>query len=330
MDYFFACAHEQFPPDDLLKQAVEAEKAGFDGIECSDHFQPWWEPGESGHAWVWLGAVGQATKRIPIGTGVTAPIYRHNPAVVAQAFMTLEAMFPGRAFVGIGSGESLNESPCGMDWPSVGEQIERMEEALEIINALFACAHVDHEGKYFKTKRAYLHTRAERRPPIYVSAFGPKAAAVAGRLGDGLWTLADPERAPDIVDAYRGAAEDAGREPGEVLLQTSFSWAADDDAALEGVRPWKGSQPQVFYKDDWHRPKEMYEEGERQVSDEEFKESAIISSDPGEHAERIREVEKLGASIVVLANNSGADPHAAIEVYANDVLPALRGAPVPG
>ena len=135
---------------------------------------------------------------------------------------------------------------------------------------------------------------------------------------------------PDILDAYRGAAEDAGREPGEVLLQTSFSWAADDDAALEGVRPWKGSQPQEFYKDDWHRPKEMYEEGERQVSDEEFKESAIISSDPGEHAERIREVEKLGASIVVLANNSGADPHAAIEVYANDVLPALRGAPVPG
>src|SRR3954468_21665300 len=234
MNYFHFCAHEQFPPDDLLRQAVEAEEAGFDGIECSDHFQPWWEPGESGHAWVWLGAAAQATQRVPIGTGVTAPVFRHNPAVVAQAFMTLEAMYPGRAFLGIGSGESLNESPCGMDWPPVAEQIERMEEALEIINALFDGAHLDHEGKYFHTKRSYLHTRAEGRPPIYVSAFGPKAAAVAGRGGDGRGTRADPENVPEIVDAYRGAAEDAGREPGPVLLQTGFSWAEDDDAALEG------------------------------------------------------------------------------------------------
>jgi coenzyme F420-dependent glucose-6-phosphate dehydrogenase len=330
MRYFHFCSHEQFPPDDLITQAQEAEAAGFDGVACSDHLQPWWEPGESAHAWVWLGAAGAATKQVPIGTGVTPAGPRYHPVLIAQAWMTLERMFPGRPFLGFGSGESLNESPLGDQWPAVGAQIERMEEALELIRRFFDGERVTHEGKHFRANEAMLHTRAERQPPIYVSAFGPKAAAVAGRLGDGLWTLADPESVPDILDAYRGAAEDAGREPGEVLLQTSFSWAPDDDAALEGVRPWKGSQPQEFYKDDWHRPKEMYEEGERQVSDEEFKESAIISSDPGEHAERIREVEKLGASIVVLANNSGADPHAAIEVYANDVLPALRGAPVPG
>lgn len=330
MRYFHFCSHEQFPPEDLIAQAQEAEAAGFDGIACSDHLQPWWEPGESAHAWVWLGAAGAATKQLPLGTGVTPAGPRYHPVLIAQAWMTLERMFPGRPFLGFGSGESLNESPLGDEWPAVGAQIERMEEALELIRRFFDGERVTHEGKHFRANEAVLHTRAERQPPIYVSAFGPKAAAVAGRLGDGLWTLADPESVPDILDAYRGAAEDAGREPGEVLLQTSFSWAADDDAALEGVRPWKGSQPQEFYKDDWHRPKEMYEEGERQVSDEEFKESAIISSDPGEHAERIREVEKLGASIVVLANNSGANPHAAIEVYANDVLPALRGAPVPG
>src|SRR3954468_5892323 len=330
MRYFHFCSHEQFPPEDLIAQAQEAEAAGFDGIACSDHLQPWWEPGESAHAWVWLGAAGAATKQLPLGTGVTPAGPRYHPVLIAQAWMTLERMFPGRPFLGFGSGESLNESPLGDEWPAVGAQIERMEEALELIRRFFDGERVTHEGKHFRANEAVLHTRAERQPPIYVSAFGPKAAAVAGRLGDGLWTLADPESVPDILDAYRGAGEAPGREPGEVLLQTSFSWAADDDAALEGVRPWKGSQPQEFYKDDWHRPKEMYEEGERQVSDEEFKESAIISSDPGEHAERIREVEKLGASIVVLANNSGADPHAAIEVYANDVLPALRGAAVPG
>src|SRR3954471_14151980 len=114
MDYFYACAHEQFPPDDLLKQAVEAEKAGFDGISCSDHFQPWWEPGESGHAWVWLGAAAQATQRAALGRAVAAPVWRHHPALVAQAFMTLETLAPGRVFLGVGSGESLNESPVGM------------------------------------------------------------------------------------------------------------------------------------------------------------------------------------------------------------------------
>ena len=328
MRYFHFCAHEQFAPDALLKQAIAAERAGFDGIGCSDHLQPWWEPGESGHAWVWLGAAGQATERVPIGTGVTPPGPRYHPVLIAQAWATLERLFPGRPYLGVGSGESLNESPLGAEWPPVGEQIERMEEALELIHRLFAGERVTHSGKHFSTDVAYLHTNVKRRPPIYVSAFGPKAAAVAGRQGDGLWTLADPESAPEVIDAYRGGAEDAGREPGEVLLQIGFSWAEDDDSALEGARVWKGAQPNEFYTDDWHRPKEMYEEGERQVSDEELKEGFIISSDSDQHAERIREVEKMGATTVVLMNNSGADPIAAIDAYRERVLPALRGAAV--
>jgi coenzyme F420-dependent glucose-6-phosphate dehydrogenase len=170
-----------------------------------------------------------------------------------------------------------------------------------------------------------LHTRAERRPPIYVSAFGTRAAGIAARLGDGLWTLADPEQAPEVIDAYRGAAEDAGRESGEIVLQTNFSWAADEDAALEGIRPWKGAQPEEFYTDDWHRPSEMYERGEREVSDDDLREAGIVSADPAVHAERIREIERLGATTIMLANNSGADPHAAIDVYRREVLPALRG-----
>src|SRR5687767_5419049 len=129
MRYWTQLAMEQFPPSDLVVQGVEVEQAGFDGLNVSDHFQPWWEPGESGHAWVTLGAIGRATERIPIGTSVTAPVHRHHPAVVAQAFATLEELIPGRAFLGIGSGEALNEVPCGMDWPPVREQIDRMEEA---------------------------------------------------------------------------------------------------------------------------------------------------------------------------------------------------------
>src|SRR5215211_8699285 len=171
--------------------------------------------------------------------------------------MTLEALFPGRAFAGIGSGESLNESPCGMDWPSVGEQVSRMEEALEIIDRLLDGKRLDHDGRFFRTKAAYLHTRGRERPPVYVSAFGPDAATVAGRYGDGLWTLADPESAPDLIDTYRGACEEAGKEPGEIILQTGFSWAEDEDAAFEGARVWKATQPLEYFTEDWHEPEAM-------------------------------------------------------------------------
>lgn len=323
--YFHLCAHEQFPPDQLLRQAVAAEQAGFAGIGCSDHVQPWWEPGESGHAWPWLGAAAEATEGAAIGTAVTPPGPRHHPLLIAQAWATLELMYPGRPYLGLGSGEALNEVPVSGEWPAVAEQIERMAEGLEIILALWDGERLSRRGKYFTTEGAYLHTRPRaNRPPVYVSAFGPEAAKVAGELGDGVWTLADPEAVPEILDAYRGAAEDAGHAPGEVVLQAAFSWAGDDDTALEGCRVWKGSQPKEFYRDDWHDPRAMYEEGERQVSDADLKEATIVSSDPEVHVERIREVEELGASTVALMNNSGADPLAAIQTYRESVLPRLQ------
>jgi coenzyme F420-dependent glucose-6-phosphate dehydrogenase len=328
MRYWVQLATEQFAPSELVDQAVEAERAGFDGLNVSDHFQPWWEPGHSGQAWVLLGAIGQATERIELGTGVTAPVYRYNPAVVAQFAATVGELFPGRAFLGIGSGESLNESPAGMDWPDTGEQVRRMEEALELIDRLLNGERVDHDGRFFRTKGAYLHTRAPARPPVYVSAFGPDAAAVAARFGDGIWTLADPESAPDLIEIYTRECEAAGKEPGEIILQTGFSWADDDGAALEGARVWKATQPEEYFTDDWHDPKAMYDKAEAEVSDEQFKESYIVSSDPELHVERIREIEGMGATIVCLQNGSGADPLGALRTYGRRILPALKGARV--
>jgi coenzyme F420-dependent glucose-6-phosphate dehydrogenase len=326
--YWVQLATEQFPPSDLVRQAQGVEKAGFEGLNVSDHFQPWWERGESGHAWALLGAIGQATEQVLVGTGVTAPVFRHNPAVTAQFVATMEEMYAGRAFLGVGSGEALSEVPCGMDWPPVREQVDRMEEALELIGRLLDGERVDHDGRFFRTDAAYLHTRGERRPPVYVSAFGPRAAKVAARLGDGLWTLADPDSAPDLIDSYRSACDDAGKEPGEIILQSGFSWAEDDDSALEGARVWKGSLPHEHFTDDWHDPRAMYEHGEELFSDEDFLEQYIVSSDADHHAERIREVEMLGATIVCLQNASGADPRRALEVYGEKVLPALRRARV--
>jgi coenzyme F420-dependent glucose-6-phosphate dehydrogenase len=317
--YFIGISQEEFPPENLLQQAIAAERAGFDGISSSDHLQPWWEPGESGHTWPWLGAAGQATERIPLGTGVTSTGARYHPALIAQAWMTLERLFPGRPFLGIGSGEALNEVPAGDEWPSVADQIARMDEALSIIDRLWKGETITEDGRFYRCQDTKLHTLADRRPPIWISAFGPQAAEVAGRWGDGLWTLPDPESTPEVIDAWR----DAGGE-GEIVFQALFSWAASDEEAMDSVRKWKGAQPSDHYTDDWHEPRKMYEHGEEQMSDEELAENAIVGADPEHHVERIRELEKLGATVIVLQNNSGADPLRAIEVYGEQVLPALR------
>jgi coenzyme F420-dependent glucose-6-phosphate dehydrogenase len=320
--YFYGASHEEFPPEALLRHVVAAEAAGFDGIGCSDHLQPWWEPGESGHAWAWLGAAAQATEKVPFGTAVTAPGARYHPALIAQAWMTFERMFPGRPYLGIGSGEALNEVPVGDAWPSTADQIARLDEALDIIDRLWKGETITQDG-HFRLRDTKLHTLADRRPPIWVSAFGPQAAEVAGRRGDGLWTLPDPESTPEVIEAYRNAGGE-----GEIVFQALVSWAPSDDEALEQARKWKGAQPPEYYKDDWHEPRKMYEHGEDEVSDEEFAQNIIAASDPNEIAERLRELEQLGGTVIVLQNNSAANVDKAIDVIGGEVLPALRGARV--
>ena len=264
---------------------------------------------------------------MPLGPAVTVALKRYHPALVAQGFATMEAMYPGRVFVGLGSGESLNESPLGLDWPPPRDQLAALEEACGLIRRLWDGERVDHEGRFFRAKRAYLHTRPERPPPLYISAFRPGAARVAGRYGDGLWTMADPESAPKLIEIYREAADEAGRKPGTIVLEAGFSWAPNEGEALEAARVWKGAVPEDHFTDDWFDPEAMYEHGDQEVSDEEFKAQFIVSSDPNTHVERIRELEQLadGDVVVKLSNQSGPNALEAIRVYGEQVLPRLRG-----
>ena len=221
--------------------------------------------------WPWLGAAGALTEGLPIGTAVTPIAKRYHPALIAQAWMTLERLFPGRPFLGVGSGEALNEVPVGDDWPSPAGQVERLAEGLSIIRRLWDGETLSEDGRFYRTQDTRLHTLADRKPPIWVSAFGPKAAKVAAEQGDGLWCLADPELAPGVIETYRAERERLGRDPGEIVLSALVSWAPSDDQALEAARQWKGAQPSEFYSEDWHRPEEMRAEGERQLSDAELR-----------------------------------------------------------
>jgi coenzyme F420-dependent glucose-6-phosphate dehydrogenase len=323
--YWFAASTEEFLPSEMLEQAVAAEAAGFDGLGTSDHFAPWWPEGRASQAWVFLGALGQATSK-PIGTGVTPVVHHYHPGVIAQAWMSLEELYPGRVFLGAGSGEALNEVPLGLDWPEPAEMLDRFDKGLEAITRLWDGETVTMDAGWFRLKEAKLYTRARQRPKLYVSAFGPKAAAIAGKYADGVWTLGDPEQAPQVIEAYRRACSDNGREPGEIIVQSGFHLADDEQAAIAATKKWKATQLPESYLRDLHDPAEMFAKADERFSDQEFaKEGFIVASDPAEHVDRIREMEKLEATVVCLQLIGDLDPLGSIARYGSDVLPALRG-----
>jgi coenzyme F420-dependent glucose-6-phosphate dehydrogenase len=328
MQYWFATSTEEFTPSDMLEQAKAADRAGFDALGTSDHFAPWFPDGQAANAWVFLGALGQVTAK-PIGTAVTPIVHHYHPGVVAQAFMSLEELYPGRVFLGTGSGEAVNETPLGLDWPSYDEQRRRLETGLEAITRLWAGETVTMDAGWFKLEEAKLWTRAKTRPKLYVSAFGPRSAEIAGRYGDGLWTLGDPEQAPEIIDAYRESCREHGREEGEIIFQAGFAWADDEQAAIDGARHWKPTQLPELYLDDIADQQDMQRRADAEMSDEQFaKEGFLIAADPSEHVERIRSMERAGATVICLQLIGRADPLGSIRTYGERVLPALRGAPV--
>jgi coenzyme F420-dependent glucose-6-phosphate dehydrogenase len=323
-EYWFAGSTEEFTPTEIVEQHQAAERAGFDGLGISDHFGPWFPDGRASQAWVTMAASGQHTT-LPIGTGVTPVIHHYHPAVIAQAFMSMEELYPGRVFLGVGSGEAVNEVPTGLDWPEPKEMLDRFDRGLEAIERLWDGETVTMDGGWFKLKEAKLFTRAKDKPRMYVSAFGPQAAAIAGKYGQGLWTLGDPDAAPGIIEAYRKACSDNGKEEGHIILQSGIAWAKDQEEAVQGARRWKPTQLPELYRDDIPDQHDMQRRADEQMSDEEFAhEGFIVSADTDEHLQRIREIADLGATVVCLQLIGQADPMGTIDTYEQVVLPALR------
>src|SRR5688572_12780080 len=227
-EFGYWLSSEEHAPLDLVRAAARAEELGFSFAMISDHFHPWIDAqGQSPFVWTVLGGIAQATERIGVATGVTCPLIRTHPAIVAQAAATVGAMLPGRFTLGLGTGENLNEHVLGDRWPAPDERIEMLDEAIEVIRLLWAGDEQTHRGKHYTVDHARLYTLPAEPIPIAVAAARPLAAALAGRAGDALVTTEPNEQ---TVRQYRDARGDGPR-----YGQVRVCWAASEDEARQAV-----------------------------------------------------------------------------------------------
>jgi coenzyme F420-dependent glucose-6-phosphate dehydrogenase len=323
----YCAAHEQFQPTQLLEYAVEAERAGFDSIWASDHFHPWANTGAAaGFTWAWMAALGERTKKVEIGTAVTCPFLRYNPAIVAQAFATMRAMYPERIFIGVGTGEAMNEIPVGYEWPSFKERVARLEESLQIMKLLWLQSFVNFKGRYYRLKKANLYTKPTSPPPIYVAASGKTVAKLAGRYADGLLTIpTNEELYRDVIfPALNEGAKSAGRDPEKITkaVEVWVSYDEDYDKALKAARFWAACLLPCMLRYPIYDPREIEENG-KFVGNEQIAKYRLIATNPEDHIKHIEKYLKLGFKHVYFLS-AGPDEVKTLRMYGKHVLPYLH------
>ncbi|HEX2054426.1 MAG TPA: TIGR03885 family FMN-dependent LLM class oxidoreductase [Actinomycetota bacterium] len=313
----FHASHEQFAPSRLLRLVKQAEQAGFQHIQSSDHIEPWGvEQGESGFAFAWLGAAMQSTNLN--FTLVNAPGDRYHPAVVAQAIATLEEMFPGRFSVALGSGEAMNEHITGNPWPPKHLRNQRLGECAAVIRRLLDGERVTYDGMV-TVHDAKVWSRPETPPPLYVAALSPETARWAGTWADGLITVNQPEeRMRAVADAFH---ETAGEKP--LLLQVHVCWAENEDTAAEmALESWKGNMlPGPVAQD--VRLAEHFDMAAQFIKQEDVSSVVDVSSDPGWHADNLLRYAGLGFSILNV-HHVGPTQEQFVDFFGDKVLPQIR------
>lgn len=325
----YAAMLEQFAPQEAVGLTVLAEQHGFSGAMAADHFAPWVpQQGQAAFVWNVLTAVGERTTG-DLGPGVTCPSFRFHPAVVAQAAATLEAMYPGRSWLGVGAGEALNEHVVGGYWPEAGERSLRLFEAIEVITKLFdaslAGKDVKHAGRFFQLETTRLWTMPEQPPPILVATAGPVNAKRTGKHADGIITVAAPrEKLEGLLAKFAEGAREAGKNPDTMLkvLQLHLSWAATDEQAMTNALTEWPNGGMRFAKADIRSPHEFAQMAQL-VRPEDFEGRMVISADPDVHRQSIQRFVDLGFDRIYL-HNVGRNQREWIEVFGREVLPQLR------
>jgi coenzyme F420-dependent glucose-6-phosphate dehydrogenase len=323
----YKASAEQFGPRRLLDYTIEAEHAGFDSVFVSDHLQPWrHSDGHAPFAFAWLGAAGERTSSVLLGTSVTTPTFRYHPAIVAQAFGTLGSLHPGRFILGVGTGEHLNEGALGIPWPDNKERFARLREAVKLIRLLWTEQSVSFEGEFYRTVNATIYDRPDEPVPIYIGAGGPQVAKYAGRAGDGLICTSGKGMelySEQLLPSFAAGAAESGRnaETLDKTIEVKVAYDTDRKRAMEDTKIWAALALPAEAKANVNDPREM--ERLARAAEETAHKRWLVSSDPDEHLEQLRPYLELGFRHLVF-HHPGEDQSRFLSLYAAQVLPRLR------
>ncbi len=325
----YAAALEQFHPTELLDYCQLAEQYGFYGVMAADHFQPWVpQQGHSAYVYSWMGALGSTTGH-SFGPGVTCPSFRYHPSVIAQAAATLAAMYPGRFWLGLGSGEALNEHVAAGYWPEPLQRMEMMIEATEMMQRLFTGEKVRYRGKHFTMEAVKMYTLPAEPPPIYIGAVGPQTVRWCGRACDGLITPgAAHEKLKRVLDTFEAGAREAGKDVTTMpkLLQVHLSWADTYEEALANAFTEWPNGGMKFPKQDIRSPDDFAAMA-KLVRTEDFAGRMVISPHLDEHRESLQGFLDLGFDEIHI-HNVGRNQREFLQAFGEHVLPNLRGVAV--
>jgi coenzyme F420-dependent glucose-6-phosphate dehydrogenase len=315
----YALSSEEHGPDALVRNAQAAEEAGFEFALISDHFHPWIERHpHSPFVWTVLGAIGQGTDALRIGTGVTCPTVRIHPAIIAHAAATTAALMPGRFFLGVGTGENLNEHILGDPWPEWDVRAEMLEEAVGVIRQLFTGEVVSHRGRHYRVQNARLFTLPDELPPIHVAAGGPRMAELAGRIGDGfIGTGPDKE----VLEAYRKAGGDGPR-----YGQVTVCWAATEAEARRTAHEWWPTAALHGEVSQELPNPAQFTDLVKDVTEDQVAKAIPCGPDAAVHLRRVREYIDAGYDHVYL-HQVGPDQAGFLEFAEAELLPELAKTP---
>jgi coenzyme F420-dependent glucose-6-phosphate dehydrogenase len=315
-------SQEQYSMQDLLKFVTEAEHSGFKTCLTSDHFHPWWhDNGYGNFTWVWLATAAERTKNMEFITGVTAAVYRYNPAIIAQAFASLDVLYTGRIGLGVGTGEAMNEVPLGFDWPSADVRLARTTEVIQIIRKLWKgsikekeeenngqnSGFVDFDGQYFKIKNAKLYTPpSSKKIPLYMAASGKEAIQTAAKYTDGLITTSKPDNSKETFDIFNKAATEEGKNPDslEKIAKPKISYSEDYDKAFKSTEFWRASLIDNVFDLNISDPRQLEQKAKDEVSDDEVKKSTLIITSIEDCIKSIEEYFKAGFTRVYMHSTS--------------------------
>jgi len=343
-------SQEQYSMHDLINFVIEAEKGGFTATMTSDHFHPWWhDNGYGNFTWVWLTAVAERTKDMEFVTGVTSPVYRYNPAIIAQAFASLDVLYPGRISLGLGTGEAMNEVSVGFDWPSSEIRLKRTIEAIQIIKKLWNKegqggketdqkesdlsnkSNIDEEGfvtfdgEYYKTKSAKLYTPPSKNISLYLAASGPETIKTAARYTDGLITISKPDKVKEMFDIFDKTALEANKESQNLqkIGKPMISYSEDYDKAFKSSEFWRAGRIENVFDIDVNDPRKLEQKAKQEVSDEMLKESLLIVTSIEDLIKPLEEFFNAGFTQIYLHSTSP-DEIEFVQKFCTKVLPYFK------